>query len=405
MFRVKNIHIENINGIRDLKLNFSDGINLISGPNGIGKSTILNCILASFSKTRSEIRQNVQSTSGGWGILFVKNCNIRYHDFIINDKTLYYDFQDHYVSSIKDNNRKTHIPMGKDVISFSTNNRLLDYPYNGKKHFLEMKKWIYKRYYNSGSLNMDNYNTLELIKASFSEIDSNIRFSRIIKRNVELDFFWYENTNNKQTLADELILLVETSQGEIPIEYLSSGYKSIINIILGIIRKVTMRDTPDAYSGLILIDELDLHLHPEWQSKLLNLIKWIVPNAQIIATTHSPHIIQSAEPGEIIPLGFDKHLNNTYLRELPKSDTYGYQGWNIEEILVEVMGLENPMSIPFQKHFNMFNSALKNNDKKTLTYAYDELKKMVHPNNPLIKLLSIQSGLVNIWDEEGGYND
>jgi predicted ATP-binding protein involved in virulence len=48
--------------------------------------------------------------------------------------------------------------------------------------------------------------------------------------------------------------------------------------------------------GILLIDELDLHLHPAWQSRVLGDLRRTFPNMQIIATTHAPAIIASAPP-------------------------------------------------------------------------------------------------------------
>ena len=59
--------------------------------------------------------------------------------------------------------------------------------------------------------------------------------------------------------------------------------------------------------GIILIDELDLHLHPKWQRTVVNNLIRTFPNCQFIATTHSPQIIPSLEP-ERIQLIFDDNV-------------------------------------------------------------------------------------------------
>jgi predicted ATP-binding protein involved in virulence len=57
-------------------------------------------------------------------------------------------------------------------------------------------------------------------------------------------------------------------------------------------------DTP----GVVLIDELDLHLHPNWQRHVVADLKNAFPNIQFVATTHSPFIVQSLEADELINL-------------------------------------------------------------------------------------------------------
>jgi predicted ATP-binding protein involved in virulence len=80
--------------------------------------------------------------------------------------------------------------------------------------------------------------------------------------------------------------------------------------------------------GIVLIDELDLHLHPNWQRKIIKRLRTTFPLIQFIATTHSPTIVQSLQPGEVINL-------NDY-------DIGEYYNKSIEDILEWVMGVDNP---------------------------------------------------------------
>lgn len=72
------------------------------------------------------------------------------------------------------------------------------------------------------------------------------------------------------------------------------------------------------FEGIVFIDEIDLHLHPEWQAKIYEILKIILPNAQIFTSTHSPHIIQVANSKEIIPLTLnetgDVKLNQSLIK-------------------------------------------------------------------------------------------
>jgi predicted ATP-binding protein involved in virulence len=55
-------------------------------------------------------------------------------------------------------------------------------------------------------------------------------------------------------------------------------------------------------SGLVLIDELDLHLHPTWQATFISALRKTFPRVQFVATTHSPLVLSSLRPDEIIVL-------------------------------------------------------------------------------------------------------
>ncbi|MCK5716837.1 MAG: AAA family ATPase, partial [Thiomargarita sp.] len=76
----------------------------------------------------------------------------------------------------------------------------------------------------------------------------------------------------------------------IPFEKLASGYKSIIAIIGDLLIRFFKEqnvDNPDDLTGIVLIDELDLHLHPKWLRKLPILLSSIFPKIQFIVSTHS----------------------------------------------------------------------------------------------------------------------
>ncbi|MDY3745891.1 MAG: AAA family ATPase, partial [Lachnospiraceae bacterium] len=62
--------------------------------------------------------------------------------------------------------------------------------------------------------------------------------------------------------------------------------------------------------GVVVIDELDLSLHPTWQKRIVRILKDLFPKIQFICATHSPFIIQSLKPGELIVL--DAPLDEEY---------------------------------------------------------------------------------------------
>ena len=83
------------------------------------------------------------------------------------------------------------------------------------------------------------------------------------------------------------------------------------------------------YPAIVLIDEVELHLHPAWQQRVLPSLLEIFPNTQFIVTTHSPQIISSIEP---------KHLRilSQNRISLPSSSTYGAES---QRVLEEVFGV------------------------------------------------------------------
>ena len=132
--------------------------------------------------------------------------------------------------------------------------------------------------------NDDDKNSIELAKKAFGILNKSYSFS---------------------ALKQDMEIYINTPTGIIPYEYLSSGFKTCITIVWGIIREVQVR-FPDIFvkdfNGVVLIDEIELHLHPEWQGKICNALTTLFPNIQFIISTHSPHVVQTAEANEVIAL-------------------------------------------------------------------------------------------------------
>lgn len=87
-------------------------------------------------------------------------------------------------------------------------------------------------------------------------------------------------------------------------DQLSEGYKSVIVFVSDLIFRLraNQRDINriEDFRGVILVDEIDLHLHPKWQRIIVKKIRSIFPNIQFMFTTHSPNIIQGASNDAVI---------------------------------------------------------------------------------------------------------
>jgi predicted ATP-binding protein involved in virulence len=116
------------------------------------------------------------------------------------------------------------------------------------------------------------------------------------------------------------------------LEQLSDGERSLLAIVADLVRRLSLAnpeiDDPLQGAGVVLIDEIELHLHPTWQRTVVGKLRTTFPNVQFIGTTHSPFVIQSLRAGELINLD---------------PDEFGeYADKSIEDIAENVMGVEVP---------------------------------------------------------------
>lgn len=387
--KVKKLKIKNIGGIKELILNFNSNLNVICGANGIGKTTILNVIADAFISTyQSNLKRNALAEIGEYEIILNIEGNDIFNKFSISN----FNPVTSSIDYIKD--RDKFKPYAKNILFFGID-RNIEYTelksinrdekreeyeirnvtMNGVK-ITDAKNWFINRYMflgKKGSLTMEQEENFEFSQKVFGILDEHIKFETV--------------------RSDSFDIILSTSKGNIYFEYLSSGYKSCIYIILGIIKEIEYRylKSPikiNEFNGIILIDEIDLHLHPIWQAKLLETLRRIFPKVQFILTTHSPSLLQILEKDEIIALGISEE-NNILKKEL-NLGKYGLKGWTVEEILKDVMDMPTTSSKLYLETLNKFDEAMNLENKEDILKYYNLLKEMLHPNNTLQKLLSIQ---------------
>lgn len=112
-------------------------------------------------------------------------------------------------------------------------------------------------------------------------------------------------TDLKYSFAAQNLLICHPEKGELPLEAMSDGTRSVISMAADIAYRMA-RLNPDMgedvtlkTSGVILIDEVDMHLHPSWQQTVVNDLVKAFPKVQFIVTTHSPQVLTSV-PAECI---------------------------------------------------------------------------------------------------------
>ncbi|MFY0567387.1 AAA family ATPase [Archangium lansingense] len=103
-------------------------------------------------------------------------------------------------------------------------------------------------------------------------------------------------------------LVARNQDRQLPFEMLSDGVRNMLAMVGDIayrtatlnphLRELAPSNTP----GIVLIDELDLHLHPLWQREVVDDLRSVFPAIQFVATSHSPFIIQSLRRNELINL-------------------------------------------------------------------------------------------------------
>lgn len=386
MMKIERMSIDNICGIKHLELSFNEGLNLICGENGVGKTTILKAIAYQFLYGQdSFIKKHYGSDMGKVEIWLKGNKDsISYQvlDFVPGNIG-------RYASDKKNSDNLLYFSASR-TITYSKISALPPGELKDKDAHYSAQNLI-----NGVGKNIKEWFIRNLL---FSKLEDS--FTDVEKKNLELCkqiFGKLDKDLSVKTAKKDYEIILNQKKNEIYFEMLSDGYKSCVYILLGIIKEIELR-YPTLYAknfdGIVMIDEIDIHLHPQWQAKLVKVLKETFPKAQIIATTHSPSVLQNAKKEEIIPLYRDAE-DNICIKELHLGE-YGLQGWTLEEIMEDVMGMTSTNSELYLDTVHKFDKAMNDDNQEEILKNYNILKTMLHPNNPMLQLLEIQ---VAEWKE------
>jgi len=153
---------------------------------------------------------------------------------------------------------------------------------------------------------------------------------------------------------------------------LSDGMKAMLNVVAEIAYRCIMLNgrfggrAVELSPGVVLIDEFDMHLHPNWQRHVVQDIKDAFPNIQFVTTTHSPFIVQSLEADELINL--DGNVD-TQPNDL-----------SIDKVATFFLGVESPFSEQSQTLQDQSNTFLKQLDNGMDTQQLEvQLEEVSNP--------------------------
>lgn len=112
---------------------------------------------------------------------------------------------------------------------------------------------------------------------------------------------------------------------QIPGTWLSHGYQGAIAWLADLVGHILLEAgravPPEKMEGLVLVDELDLHLHPRWQTTLVPALKAVFPRLQFVATTHSAMLLPGLDQDEVLVLRLDED-GNVYVAPAPASPSW-----------------------------------------------------------------------------------
>ncbi len=390
--KINHLHLQNFRAYKELSIDFHPNFNIIIGGNGVGKTAILEALTISigsfflgidYAENRSIQNEDIRIVTQDFDInqkFPVKIDTIgeingeviewtreltgaktkTTHVNAKNIKEIAKKMQD----NIRDGKPDIHLPL---LVYYSTerlwkerpdtnplkNMRLHDGYYNGLKATSNNKffvKWFEKEEMVLLQQRKETFG-LNVVRKAVVECIENCK-------NIYFDF-------NRKELVLEFIDKHHPEQTKrMPFKYLSDGVRNMLAMIADIAFRCAVlnphfqTEAARKTEGIVLIDELDLHLHPAWQRHVVKSLKDTFPNIQFIVTTHSP-LILSASQDKVITINEDE---NGEAKAYYRQHTYGKTANDVLKNIMNTPERINEVQELLDEYFELIENGEGNTD-------------------------------------------
>ena len=173
------------------------------------------------------------------------------------------------------------------------------------------------------------------------------------------------------SFAQETLVARHAQYGTLPVELLSDGIRNMLCMVADIAFRATKlnpqlgaaaaKTTP----GVVLIDEVDTHLHPEWQQSVLGSLTQAFPQVQFIVTTHSPQILSSVDMRSIRVLHHIISPETAQHATVVRHVTQQTRGVSSADVLAQIMGIDPIPNVPEAKQLQTYHALIQQNRHHT----------------------------------------
>lgn len=365
---IQTLKLKRFRGAESLSLELDKKLNVFVGMNGAGKSSVLDAaaLLLSWLVNRikhagtsgrpitesdiqnGEVLANIAMTlykeerGFTWNLRKVRQGrSSRSCSKLVAASELAKQFQ----ALISDTDGKTNLPL---FAYYPVNRAVLDIPLrlrtnpsfdllsayedalNGVANFRTFFEWFREREDLENEARRDRESLLAgNLRAAFP--DAQLEAVRIAVTQFMPEF------KNLTVRRNPLRMEVEKQGERLSVSQLSDGEKCLLAMVGDVARRLAIanpeRDNPLEGEGVVLIDEIDLHIHPVWQRRVVPRLGEVFPNIQFLISTHSPHVITHVRPENLFLL----KMGGNGLELSRVTESYGK---TVERILEDLMGLD-----------------------------------------------------------------
>lgn len=359
--RLDSIELNNFRALETAKIDFSGKSSIIFGINGTGKSSVLRAINLLYANiinqivNRKELKQNytLQLEDIKYGkketqistLIKLENEQFKYYRKMIRStgkreqdnaslKQIANIFQEKYITDEEQGNIAI-------FANYGTNRLVLDIPLRIRTHHVfdvysafekSIENKIDFRTFFEWYRNQEDYeNEQKKEKGDMNYQDPALNAVRTAIMSM-LDGC----SNLRVARRPRLEMKIDKDNISLNVSQMSDGEKCTMALLGDLARRLTLAnpllENPLMGEGIVLIDEIELHMHPAWQRKILRVLKRTFPNIQFIITTHSPIILSEANED------YNLFFMNQEDGKIEVKQTSQLNGYDANAVLEQFMG-------------------------------------------------------------------
>lgn len=428
--RLTSIDIENFRCHGDCHVDFDNRLTVIVGTNGAGKTSVLEAtqvaiasytaamkVITKIDNKRLDSIQNedvrkkwieagsvidvqpqypskikVCSVVDGHDVDLIRSRRSKDSSHPLSESKEITDVAKGYLNRLKNGDKSLVLP----IVAYYGTGRLWSLHRDTKKNFAKKNKrtdgyidaldgtandkLMQRWFYNMASTAFERedpipeYNAVRKAMGEFFNQITGKKDSKVVYNRFEqgIDFIYEE----------------EGCKACIPLRQMSDGYRCSISLVADIAYRMAILN-PDLFenvitktSGVVLIDEVDLHLHPSWQQKILGILLSIFPRVQFIVSTHAPSVINSVKQENI------RILTENGVVKAPV-EVYGR---DVNGILQSIME-SNPRPSDVLELFNRFHASMDESDYTGAELLLSEIAAKIGENDPELAAARVELDL------------
>lgn len=324
--KIQNIHIQNFRGIKNLHITEVDPrMNIIVGINGAGKTSVLDAlsILLSWmiARMKSASAKGAYPKDSDVSLDSKTPCSL---SITIEDGVSWSIHKSKAFSS-RNTSYKTdlgqmttfaeRIVQGVDsggnvpvIMYYPVERAIASAPVN--LHRSEPVIWDVYKDALSGNANFRSlfewYRRQEDIENELIRDDATYRDRNLDSVRRAIGSFFPDFSELRVRRRPRQAMVVKKGNKVIEFSQLSQGEKCYLSLVCDIARRLAIANpglsNPLEGEGIVLVDEIDLHLHPKWQSEIVPKLMEVFPNCQFFLSTHSAIVLSDIKKSQIIPI-------------------------------------------------------------------------------------------------------